>query len=83
MGRRKLSLIAACATLSYLSYILFYNISIDFTRTKKCDTTYINPSYHKVALELGNQEKFKSYSLVKYKEVHSYWVPKTGMMRNF
>lgn len=78
MESRYLSVLAVLVTLLYLCFIIFIDISIDFAKTKKCDTTYINPSYRKVPLQLGGEERFKAYSLVQYKEVHSYWVPKEG-----
>lgn len=79
MGRHYLLLSAVLLTLPFICTLIIEDVLFDISRTKKCDTTYINPSYQKVPLALEQRNKFSAYSLLQYKEVHSYWVPLKGM----
>jgi hypothetical protein len=74
-------LISAVVTVLAGAFLVFKDIYIELQRTKKCDTTYINPSYEKLPLA-GDSKRgsFEKYSLVRYQEISSPWVPEEGMI---
>lgn len=63
----------ALVCLAAFSFLLFRSVSHDISRTELCDTTYINPRYERV-----EDVKFDvnvPYSLIRYRESPSVWVP--------
>ena len=79
-GERSMALLAFFGLILYVSLISLEVIS-DLKRAKKCDTTYIYPSYEKIRLAVEEEEitgVFTRYSLFRYQELNSYWVPAEG-----
>ena len=65
--------LVAVLCLAGFALLLFRSISHDIERAQLCDTTYIHPRYERV-----RQVAFDGdipYSLVRYREVPSTWVP--------
>jgi len=61
--------------------ILFIDIYPEYMRSRICDTTYINPSYEEVELPEQVRRRFPRYTLKKYVEKISHWVPHKGESR--
>lgn len=72
-------LVSAVVTVLAGSFLVFNDIYVELQRTKKCDTTYINPSYEQIPLAGTSKGSFEKYSLVRYQEISSPWVPEEGM----
>lgn len=79
-GERSMALLAFFGLILCVSLISLEVIS-DLKRARKCDTTYIYPSYEKIRLAVEEEEitgVFTRYSLFRYQELKSYWVPAEG-----
>jgi dienelactone hydrolase len=61
---------AVAVTLCLTGVRMYREISYELSRTEKCDTTYINPRYETVPVEFD-----VPYSLIRYREAPSAWVP--------
>ncbi|KAI8111632.1 hypothetical protein M9435_004132 [Picochlorum sp. BPE23] len=77
-GDRSLAILALFGLILYV-YLVSNDVLSDLRRAKKCDTTYIYPSYEKVRLAVEEDKStgffFTRYSLFRYQERNSYWVP--------
>ena len=73
MMRSLLCHLIAAVCLAGVAFLLHGSIRHDLKRTEKCDTTYIHPRYE---LESGVAfDGGAAYSLSRYREVPSPWVP--------
>lgn len=83
-GERSLAIIAFFGLISYV-YLVSYDVLSDLKRAEKCDTTYIYPSYEKIRLAVEEDKSigffFSRYSLFRYQERNSYWVPTEGNLK--